>query len=190
MVAPFEPYSYRSPLVNRITPMREVYNSVVFESLGSLPVIHGSTDRSWREAKIVLCGVMTLAEQGEGAFGIPARVELFHDASRWERGVAIFDDGGELIVHIMNAVITRSGLQDWYPQLPRYVAYNSTTQLTYQVLRYLGISGEVFDEIRSAVERDNTYMVVVSRQRHETINGVEVASAGAVEPEWEWWRIR
>ena len=76
-------------------------------------------------------------------------------------------------------------------QPPRVVALlgygGSGPYLSEQILTLLGVSQEMFEEIQRATW-DRPYLIILSRQKREVIEGVDTAYPTLqVEDEWRWW---
>jgi hypothetical protein len=173
------PYPYTKPLLAKI-PYVVADGHYVWEHRGTLPAITGPTDTAWTQIEIILTGISELAKRktyacGEG-FSTPARVELLWCGDNRDfRGLVIFDSQGRLIVHVTNALLGYSG---------------SGSYLSKQILTLLGISKRMFEEIQYAVW-NMSYVVILTRQKHEVYEGVDTAYPTLeVEPEWRWWTAR
>lgn len=172
------PYPYRLPSVDRLEPQRPLHDYALWQDYRSLPAISSPTDRSWLICKVLLTGVVVLAgHEDPDSFGLPARLEFFRNDARYERGVVIFDNQGRMIVHVVHALLGYGG---------------SGPYLSEQILGFLGVPEETFHEIQQAVWQSDRYMVVVSRQQHGVIEGVDAAFfiSNVEAEEWTWWRAR
>lgn len=171
------PFPYRDARSTRLH-IRQVPENVgfpYFEEEGSLPVIDTDTYTAWRRLELLFPDA-TSVEPGH-AFSIPARMEFFWDLQSDSRGVAFFDDRGRLIVHVLHALLGYGG---------------SGPMFSKQIMLHLGVSEEMFQEIQAALWDQRPYKVVLSRERHDILDGdVEVVAPGSgILPNWEWWRVR
>ena len=171
------PYPYRRPLLAQYKLEIPEFGSPKWENANSFPAIDDATDTAWQQAKIILAGVIALANEkpfaGSSGFSLPARVELIWSRGNPElRGLVVFDTQGRLIVHVENALLGYNG---------------SGPSLSQQILSFLDVSPETFEEIQASAW-NRPYLIVLSRQRHEAHKGIDVAYPTLdVEPEWTWW---
>ena len=144
-----------------------------FEEEDSLPVIDTDTYSAWQRLELLFPDA-TSVEPGH-AFGVPARMEFFWDLDADTRGVAFYDDRGRLIVHVLHALLGYGG---------------SGPMFSKQIMLHLGVSEEMFQAIQAALWDQRPYKVVLSRERHDAFDGVEVVQSGSgITSEWDWWRV-
>lgn len=170
------PYPYQRPYMDNLEPAVREFGFPHWSTYMSFPAIDDGTDTSWVRLEIILAGVTALAQQHgwNASFGLPARLEFTWDNASDRRGVLIYDSRGQLIVHVVHALLGYSG---------------SGPALSEQILSALGAQ-ELFAPMNQAA-RDRAYVLVASRQPHGTIQGVDTAIPGMdVEQTWTWWRAR
>ncbi len=170
------PYPYDKPLLAK-TPYVVHDHQFTWQHLGTFPAITGPTDAAWKQIEIILTGIIELARHKSyeilTTYSTPARVELLWSRDNRDfRGLVIFDSMGRLIVHVTNALLGYGG---------------SGPYLSEQILTLLGVSNEMFEEIQQATW-DRPYLIILSRQKREVIEGVDTAYPTLqVEDEWRWW---
>lgn len=170
------PYPYDKPLLAKTAYVVHDHQ-FTWQHLGTFPAITGPTDAAWRQIEIILTGVIELARHKtyeiSTTYSTPARVELLWSRDNRDfRGLVIFDSMGRLIVHVTNALLGYGG---------------SGPYLSEQILTLLGVSQEMFEEIQRATW-DRPYLIILSRQKREVIEGVDTAYPTLqVEDEWQWW---
>lgn len=175
------PFPYKSAITDRLEAERNYSNGCMEYSHGrSLPPIDDETFGTWRMLEPLLAGIQVLAhEKGfDAAYSTIARLEFFWSVEDDDeyRGVAIFDSRGQLVVHVLHALLGYGG---------------SGPTLSRQIMGLLGVSIEMLDDIQRAVWNQRPYKIVVSREKHDTIEGVDTPYPTLdVEPQWEWWRVR
>jgi hypothetical protein len=102
-------------------------------------------------------------------------MEFFWDLDADTRGVAFYDDRGRLIVHVLHSLLGYGG---------------SGPMFSKQIMLHLGVSEEMFQAIQAALWDQRPYKVVLSRERHDAFDGVEVVQSGSgITSEWDWWRV-
>ncbi len=175
------PFPYKNAYTDRLQSRTDSYDGMAEYLQGhSLSPITSDTYDAWRMLEHILKGIEVVArDKGyEATYHTVARLEFFWDETgdQEQRGVAIFDTRGKLIVHALHALLGYSG---------------SGPQLSQQIMMLLGISEHQFNEIQESVRNQRPYLVVVSREKHDVIDGVNTAYPTLdVESTWEWWRVR
>lgn len=175
------PFPYKNAYIDQLEATSDSYSGLMeFRGGKSLPSIKSDTYEAWRLLEPLLAGIQMVArDKGpEATYGTVARLEFVWDASGDEefRGVAIFDVNGRLVVHAQHALLGYSG---------------SGPLLSLQIMKQLGITEEMYDDIQRSVWDQRPYTVVISREKHDVIDGVDTAYPTLdVESQWNWWRVR
>lgn len=178
-IAPTASRSFRTPITG-ILPSIEGFmsSSIEYRDSRSLPPIVADAKGSWQLMEHILAGINALSGRQDfsSTYGVPARLEFIWNEQTAERGVVIFDGQGNLIVHALNALLGYTGAE------PDFSA---------NILTALGVPDEMLKEIQVAALDAIPYVIVVSREKRENINGVETAlRTREVEPAWTWWIAR
>ena len=135
-----------SSLAREIAP-RVIGSVEHLEEYRSFAAIDAETHTAWRLVRTILIGTIehnkALRRAGLGLgfqdFGRPTRVEAFMGTSSFRtRGIAIFDEKGDLIVHVVNALLGYDG---------------NGPDLSWHILNLLGISDEMFSDIQAATSQ-------------------------------------
>ena len=173
------PFPYKMPYIDSIQPgyFSDVGYSCYWSGRALRP-IDSDTHSAWPLLDIILTGIDQIAERDgwSAIFSTIARLEFVWDEDQSLRGVAIFDSRGQLVVHVVHALLGYSG--------------NGPT-LSEQITTHLGVSPQMFEEIQCAVWNQRPYKVIVSRRKHGMIQGVDTDYPTLeVEPTWTWWRAR
>lgn len=169
-----EPYPYKNPLVDRLEPQNDTLAGYpLWQHSLSLKAITGVTHEAWNQFQTVA----NIIESGMTPFGPIARLEFFWDHTEDTRGVAIFDSSSNLVTHVVHALLGYEG---------------SGPGLSEKIMERVGVPSEVFRAVQQSTWNSRPYMVVVSRQKHETIRGVDTPTypTNEVGLNWSWWRAR
>lgn len=173
------PFPHTSAYTDRRTPeMGYRSGHLEYQDGRSLRPMDGHTETIWRTLRLILMGIMEDARSRDwnADYSTPARMEFFWDPKAEQRGVVIFDSQGRMIVHVLHALLGYGG---------------SGPGLSENIMKTLGVTEEMIKDIQESVWSEQPYKLIVSRQLHEIIEGVNAAYPTLdVEPEWSWWRVR
>lgn len=133
-----------------------------YDQVSLRPLMHGGFADWQRLQEIFPDGNSVWNEDGpDYRFGVPVRLEAFWGLGLNERGIVIFDDQDQLIVHVVTALFGDTG---------------RGSDLSQQILEHFGVPASIYEEIQAHTWGARPYKVVIAR------DGVEFG--------WQWWRIR
>lgn len=173
------PFPYYNARIDRLTEISERGDGIRFpyyEADDSLPVIDDDTYSALRRIKVLFPDANSV-EPDSADLGLAARLEFFRDDRIGSRGVAIFNNEGLLIVHVLHALLGYNG---------------SGPDLSRDIMAQLDVPRRMFDEIQNATWQNWPYLVVVSREQTEQLDRHTVVTVpGArLRDDWDWWRVR
>ena len=177
VLVPHAPIPYKTSFTKRIAA--DEFHPRYTTAPTSLEPIECNAENAWRFISPML---PALVAGTHPKFGPLARLELFRDLEVNAMGATLFDSHGHLIVHVLQA---------------RLGDHSAGSRLSDKLLTTVGLSVEDVESIHdtSRGELDQPagwlpYLVVVSRQKHVTINGEDRAYSGdEVNDAWTWWTI-
>jgi hypothetical protein len=158
---------------DEIIPKRYAGGNVNFETEHSFGAMNQHPRLAWAAIEDQLKRVIAATERDadKARFSTLARIECFQIDARDERGMAIFDSQGRLVIHITNAVLGEPG---------------AASELCLNIMtRLLDIPREMFGHIEEEILGGQQYKIVVSRELPS-----EDRQATAVKGQWFWWRVR
>lgn len=174
VAAAHAPLPYREPLSQRLLPITQYRPR--FQSGASI-LIDTSPDQAWRVLKPLLS---PLVAGTLGGFGTLARMEYLWDPEHDARGLLLFDSREHLIAHVVPARLT--GLR------------SPGVELSRSITAAAGIPRLLFGEVMEAAHAIGAcswHQMVLSRQQHSFINGVDLAPPTTmVNSEWDWWSVQ
>jgi len=150
-------------LTDRMTLNRDGFGLPYYEDTVSLMPLMEDTFSDFRRLQEIFPDANSVwNEDGpDFRFGVPVRLEVFWDLDTDERGIAIFDDHNQLIVHVLTALFGYDG---------------SGPEFSRQILEHFGVPGVVFTELQRLLKNDHHYKAVIARERADS--------------SWIWWRVR
>lgn len=175
MTATQAPFPFYDAYIDHLEPLRIEGQQPVYQDESSLPALTGSSYDAWRELEPKLGEILAQIERDglNADFATPARLEFVWDSLM--TGVAIFDSRGQLIVYTPLALLGYSG---------------AGSDLSIQIMHYLGISQKMIVELQRSTYDSRPYKVVVSREKLVITDNVVVADHGLeVADEWMTWRM-
>jgi len=150
-------------LTDSMTLNRDGFGIPYYEDEVSHMPLMEDTFSDWRSLQAIFTDADSVwNEDGtDFRFGTPVRLEAFWDLDIDERGIAIFDDRNQLIVHVVTALLGYDG---------------SGPELSRRILEHFGVPEVVFNELQRLLKNDHHYKVVIARERANS--------------SWIWWRVR
>ena len=173
-------YHYTKPRIDMLEPRKlEDGSYPLWEDDVSMRALTQDTYVAWRQLEPILAritGVLGTDQFTDSPpFSLPARIELIRTQDHSNlQGLVLFDSQGQLIVHVVHALLGYEG---------------SGTKISEQILGYLGVSEAMFREIQQNVQ-NRPYLIILSRQKHELHEDVRVSNlTPEVEEEWRYWDV-
>lgn len=142
-----------------------------YQNSHSLPAYNQGTSKAGAMLENLLSDKnKSKVEAGGLTFGWPARLEFFLEESGDKRGVVLFDNDENLIIHALDALLGYSGaggkLSEW-------------------LMEHIGVPRWIVDEVQENTKGAQFYNVIVLRDPAKTpIPGPGLRS------DWSWHRIR
>ncbi len=173
MTTSFAPFPFYDMYTDHLRPLRYPGEAPVYQDESSLPAITATTTSAWQELEPKLLELMT-AYDGEHAgprFGSPARLEFF--VSDESEGLNIFDSYGRHIVHVQPAKLGYNG---------------SGPTLSINVMRLLGVSDEIIQQLQTELRGVPLYKVVVTREVRAD-DEIRATAGAEVATGWTWWDV-
>jgi hypothetical protein len=158
-------------------------NRNMLEFRTKMGLFDGSTQADWAILEPLLAGIPALyrevhyPEIGESStYGLVSRVEFFSvhvNNYPTKRGAVLFDNRGEPLLHAFNALLGYGG---------------SGPHFSRQILSAIGVPDQMFSDANKMVVSGEYDSLIFSRERHETVEGIDTVFLGAdVMGDWNWW---